>query len=223
MSDQRPDEIKTRLPCRICDGDMGGEHHKALSHKACREATKKDTAPKVTTIDFHTDKPSIVTTVEEVDFTAPEAEPVAEAPDIVKVVPDLETIEENPDLRHSYWMGTTHDSPFQNVHAGGRSFPRATGQMTDEDGSGQPKFSGPRGQEAMLSAKEVKAITAAVAKKVVQWVGTGKNRRAIKINLDTLGYRQAPTDEPMGKYLFMHRTDSLGFKDKEGQPEPMVS
>ena len=197
---------------------MEGEHHKALSHRACRDAAKATTVlPSSVTVSQPTETAGAigggVLVVEET--------PVDDA--VVKVVPDLPTIEDRPDLRHRYWMGTTRKSPFQNVHDGGHSFPMATGQMTDSDGSGQPTFSGPRGQEAMLTDDEVAVIVKSVARKVVSWAGTGGKRRAIKRDMDALGYRQEPTDEPLGKYLYMHRTDSLGFSAKAGDPEPMVS
>ncbi len=100
----------------------------------------------------------------------------------------------------------------------------ATGQMIDADGSGQPTFpEGSRGIEAMLTDTEVAVIQKAVARKVVQWVGVGGKRRAVKTGLDVEGFRQTPDDEPLGRYLYMHRTDSLGFGSKKGDPEPMVS
>ena len=215
MSDQRPDveapevpkteEIKTRPSCAACGGDMTGEHHKAKKCKTCRPARKSK---------------STSDTVE----TSSEAVAVetAESPAVVKVVPDLVDLEETPQDRSEYWMGTTQKSPFQNVYAAGKVFPMAMGSLDDKNGDGQPTFSGAKGVEVMLSGAEVEAVQKSVARKVVRWAGTGKNRRGIKMDMDSMGYRQAKGDEPLGRYLYMLRTDSLGHNAKQGEPETMV-
>jgi len=190
-------EVKNeRPPCTICGESMEGEHHKAKAHKACREAPA------------------------EVPEAVAEPAPISS---VVKVIPDLKPIEETHHARHTYWLGTADTCPVQNVTVGGITFPRAMGELIDKDGGGQPTFTGGRGDMVELTDDQVERIQKAVARKVLRWVGSGANRRPMKLDMDSPYYIQQKADEPLGRYLYMLRTDDLPFDARRtGTPEPMV-
>jgi hypothetical protein len=118
--------------------------------------------------------------------------------------------------RIRYWMGTFPSCPVQNVTAGGHVFQRFSGCPT-LDAHGRPDHEPPAGCYNELDETQVKNVIAGVSLRVLRWIGEGDAKRGIVLMRDAPGYKVAPGDEPLAKYLYMttgERSETL--------PPPML-
>lgn len=127
-----------------------------------------------------------------------------------------------------YIIGTTKDCPVQNVDVRGASFLRFSG--------GKPVFHDGQGPNDALSCgalrfgvfvtltdEHVEAITDDVAQKVIRITGPEHKRRGRIWDTRKDSYAPSESDEPLARYLYMHRADSLTIEDgATGEFEPML-
>jgi hypothetical protein len=145
----------------------------------------------------------------------------AESPSAVRIkVKPLTGSATKPRVR--YWMGTFPSCPIQNVTAGGHVFQRFTGTPT-LDAHGRPDHEPPAGCYNDLDEDQVERVKMGVELRVMRWMGVGaddgdqKTRRAIILMSDAPGFKPAPGDEPLAKYLYMTTQER-----RETLPPPML-
>lgn len=119
-----------------------------------------------------------------------------------------------------YWIGTTEDSPYQNVTVGGVSFPRWTGMAVwGADGTPDRPEGLRAGARVNLTEGQVNAILRGVANRILRPVGG--EERAKLIPKDARTYRPMKGDEPLGRYLYMHDLSKTGGHPP-AEPTPLV-
>lgn len=156
--------------------------------------------------------------------TAKRATPAS--PGVVKVKAGLPKIRPG-EQAHRYWVGTTPECPVQNVTVGGISFARFTGIPTF-DSSGVPDRKLDMGCEIDLGQDQVELIQKAVSIRVIRRVGSQEDpgkRRGIIVLIDggRHKYRPQSSDEPLARFLYMHRTDQMTAEDRgKFPPETML-
>lgn len=204
-TDKAPETKDSRKPCEGCGASMEGEHHAAKRCESCRSRGAPPPPEKHPIRDEPTPK---------VD-PSPPSSAVKASTTAIKASPSIPTAAElGP--QHEYWMGVIENCPIQNITAGGRTFQKRLGPIEGDD---TPVFRGPRGARVMLSDKEVKAIVEGVERRVLR--PFGKSAKILIIG--ATNYRPDPRDEPIGRYLYLHRiTEGLPFNFMEADPEPMV-
>lgn len=145
----------------------------------------------------------------------------------IKVKVDLKQIQAKKS-QHRYILGTRKDCPIQNVDVAGVSFLRFSGGnavfnsgMTANDArqAGAIRY----GVFVPLTDEQVSAIQEGVSKKVVRTMHSGRHRTGRILNTNKASYSASPNDEPLAKYLYMHRADAVSNADAEtGDFEPML-
>ena len=136
------------------------------------------------------------------------------ASDVIKVKVEPLSIAPGEDAE-TYWCGTLPGCPMQNVTVGGQNFPLFVGTPTFGK-DGQPDRDLTHGAELDLSDRQVEAVMAGVANRVLRRVGSKERPRGMIITRDG-PYRMQSGDEPLGKHMYMKR----GRRGHEF-PEPMV-
>jgi hypothetical protein len=127
-------------------------------------------------------------------------------------------VEKDLETRDLFWVGTTPDSPIQNVTCGIR-FPAFTGQL-DYDGKGEPVIPNSRGALIRLSPAEVKLVL----KRVPLYVVRARGRTSFVVSKAQKAYVPNPGDVPLAKFLYMVRLEErmpIGWRSST--PEPMLA
>lgn len=204
-----------RAACVICGESMEGQHHNATAHKVCREKASKD--------------PSFQPVVRpDAPPDAPEAKMKIKDSGVVKI--PISGLPEHEDVaRVEYWCGTTEECPIQNVTVGGQSFPRDTGTAVRDPSGNIESGHLEHGAMLQLTDTQVDRVVRGVSERLIRWTGqpTDENgkprgkRRGIIIMRDG-PYNEQAGDEPLARYVYMVRTDSLGFRGRMTIPETML-
>jgi len=134
---------------------------------------------------------------------------------VIRIEP--ETLREEP--QYSIWMGTTEECPYWTVHAGGSDFPRFNEIIQFSEDGGVTHRERVLGKTLDMTRTDIELVAKAVGRKVVRKDGA----RAFVLNADSERYRHKPTDQPLGKFLYMKVIDgNLPHNWRAGTPETMV-
>ena len=151
---------------------------------------------------------------------APRTSADARLPDAVEVefTPEMEP---PAPVTRRYWLGTTSDSPLQNIVLCGVSFPRYSQEIPlNKDGEVDKAKPVVRGMRVQLTDDQVEAIKAAAVRVRVRRSGSS----ASLVSSGSDKYRRRPgNDLPVGRYLFMLPIKSTMPVDWDRRtPPPMI-
>lgn len=150
------------------------------------------------------------------------------APSAVKVKSGLPEVQAG-DKRARYYVGTLPSCPVQNVTVGGISFPRFRGNPTFDD-RGRPDRELDFGIFIDLAEAEVSFVQKAVSTRVLRLLGkepepgkddperTPSRRRAAIYPIDGKNYHHREGDQPLGRFLYMHRVDAMTAEQMQSFP-----
>jgi len=117
--------------------------------------------------------------------------------------------------KETYYMGTTDDSPIQNVVMGGKTFPSYHEEIKVEEAGGVTRIR-KKGHFAPLTERQVNAVLTEVSRHVVD-----KHNRIQKVDHES--YRWDEKHKPLGQYLFMIKLgDSLPIDWRENDPPTLI-
>lgn len=135
--------------------------------------------------------------------------------------------------RTRYWIGTTPDCPLQNVYAGGICFPLFRGNPNFSD-QGVPDRTLDYGNFVDLTEQQVENVKTGVKIRVLRMFGgdpdritgvedtedtTPRRKRGARMFVaDGKRYHPARSDEPLARYVYMHRADDLRLVDMQNFP-----
>jgi len=126
--------------------------------------------------------------------------------------------------KHTYWCGTTPDSPIQNITAGGVCFPRWTGRM-DMGKDGQLESEPARGALYQLDADQVELVVDRVADAFIRGEGpmAVKMSKTMPYGSKVKAYVPQANDVPLGCFIYMVRMEPTMPVDwRMAEPETMV-
>jgi len=148
----------------------------------------------------------------------------------------IKPIDLSPEItgkRTRYWVGTTPNCPLQNVHAGGICFPLFRGMPIFND-AGVPDRPLEYGNFADLTEYQVKNVCDGIRMRVLRIYGGDGDRllgvadtedvtprqpqRAQMFIADGKRYHAAPNDQPLARFVYMHRAEDLTLVDMEDFP-----
>lgn len=219
-----------RAPCITCGAPMAGdgwkEHHKRKECSKCKPprgkaaaaatVAKAEEAPEmVAPSPADAPEPVEITAVAEIVEQPVETAAVKIKSTAVKIPAEAIAAVVDQEPRSEYFLGVVPGCNVYTVHSCGVMFIMARGGLDDEG-----NFTGPRGMRLMLSDQKVEDIKANVALKVLRRTGT----RVMLMHRNGNNYQSMPGDEPLGKYLYMHKLgDNIPTDFWEGVPETMIA
>lgn len=140
-----------------------------------------------------------------------------------------------------YWVGTLPGCPLQNVTAGGITFPGHTGEATNSAGDLIPDRDRSHGIIQHLSDKHVQLIKAGILLRVMRFgaperedfenaEGFPKPKRiprahivmrdSKKMNAPGYAYEAQQGDQPLARFVYMHRADRMSMLDTKNNWPP---
>lgn len=133
-----------------------------------------------------------------------------------------------PQPTTTYIIGTRQDCPIQNVDVAGISFLRFSGgtpvfNSGDTANDGRDRGGKRWGVYVRLTDGQVERIVANIANKVVRIMKRPKRNTGRILTTDAPSYSPLPNDEPLAKFLYMHKAETVSAADAEsGDYEPML-
>jgi len=127
--------------------------------------------------------------------------------------------------RREYWLGVIKECSYNNVTVGGISFPRWTGSASFDE-KGVP-FGGKidPGARVKLSDAQVEACLQSIARRIIRPFGVGGNgkRRHQLLSIDSPAYRPSIKDRPLADFIYILRTDVMGFGARDEDPTVLTA